>query len=75
MSNRESKSERRSTNPNSFSITILEKIEKKILQIEKEIKIQTFHWGEERWQVRNKFLAKVLELDADPIPEYNLPML
>lgn len=46
-----------------ITISNLDKVEQKILKAEKEIKIQTFHWGEERWQVRNKFLAKVLELD------------
>lgn len=41
----------------------LENVEQKILEIEKELRIETFHWGEERWQVRNKFLSKIINLD------------
>lgn len=35
----------------------------KILDIEKELKIKEFHWAETVWNVKEKFLNKVLKLD------------
>lgn len=58
-----------------IEIPKLEKIEQKILEIEKGLKIESFHWGEERWQVRNKFLSKIIKLDfAFKIAIFENPM-
>lgn len=46
-----------------IQIPNVKKVETSILDIEKELKIQSFHWGEERWQVRNKFLSRIINLD------------
>lgn len=46
-----------------IKIQNLERIERKILNIENDLRIKSFHWGEERWQVRNKFLSKIFDLD------------
>jgi hypothetical protein len=37
--------------------------DKRILSIEKELGIKTFHWVAHSWKVREKFLDKVLSLD------------
>jgi len=37
-------------------------IESKIQKIEKELKIEYFHWSETTWKVKEKFIDKVLEL-------------
>jgi hypothetical protein len=36
---------------------------KKVREIEVGLKLNTFHWSEERWDVRNKFLERILKLD------------
>lgn len=41
----------------------LEKFEKQILQIEENLRIASFHWANERWLIRQKFLSKIIELD------------
>ena len=41
----------------------MQKFEKAILKIEKELKIDSFHWAEERWVVRSKFLEMISDLD------------
>ncbi|MBI3559358.1 DUF3800 domain-containing protein [Candidatus Gottesmanbacteria bacterium] len=43
----------------------LVKFEEEIIKIEAELKINSFHWSEERWEVRNKFLARLVELDFE----------
>ena len=46
-----------------IQISNLEKVEQKILDIERKLHIESFHWGEERWQVRNKFLTEIIDLE------------
>lgn len=41
----------------------LEKFENKLKKIEEELKISHFHWAEERWFMKNKFLSKIFDLD------------
>ena len=41
----------------------LEKFESKLMKIEKDLKISFFHWAEERWLMKNKFLSRIFELD------------
>ena len=41
----------------------LEKFESKLKKIEKDLRISFFHWSEERWLMKNKFLARIIELD------------
>ena len=41
----------------------LEKFESKLQKIEKDLKISYFHWAEERWFMKNKFLSRIFELD------------
>ena len=36
---------------------------KKLKLIEKNLRITSFHWSEERWDVRKKFLTEILNLD------------
>lgn len=43
----------------------LEKFNKGIINAEIEIKIDSFHWGDERWNVREKFLSRILKLDFE----------
>jgi tetrahydromethanopterin S-methyltransferase subunit G len=38
-------------------------IEKRICEIEKELKIEKFHWSEIAWKFKEKFIQKVLKLD------------
>ena len=38
-------------------------LNKEILKIEKELKIEEFHWAETSWIVKEKFINKVLKLD------------
>ncbi len=35
----------------------------KIREIEEELRLNSFHWSEERWIVREKFLSKIAKLD------------
>ena len=35
----------------------------KIREIEKELRLNSFHWSEERWDVREKFLTQISKLD------------
>lgn len=44
-------------------VTQLEKLEKKLKVIENNLRISSFHWADERWLIRNKFLSSILELD------------
>ena len=39
------------------------KFENKLKEIEKDLKISFFHWAEERWLMKNKFLSRIFELD------------
>lgn len=41
----------------------VEKFERKLLAIEKDLRISSFHWAEERWLMRNKFLSRICDLD------------
>lgn len=41
----------------------LEKFNREVEEIEKKIEINYFHWADERWENRNKFLNKLLKLD------------
>lgn len=38
-------------------------IEKRICEIEKELKIEKFHWSEIAWKFKEKFIQKALKLD------------
>jgi hypothetical protein len=40
-------------------INNLEKFNAGVLRIEKQIRIDVFHWAEERWLVRNMFLERL----------------
>lgn len=46
-----------------IKIKNLEQIESKVSEVEEKLGISSFHWGEERWQVRNKFLEEISKLD------------
>lgn len=46
-----------------IKITNLGQIESKVSKVEEKLGISSFHWGEERWQVRNKFLTEIIKLD------------
>lgn len=39
------------------------KVEKKIIKIEKSLKIDFFHWSQSTWKVKRFFLLKILDLD------------
>lgn len=41
----------------------LEKFEHKLKKIEADLKISYFHWAEERWFMKNKFLSRIFDLD------------
>lgn len=41
----------------------LKKFEDKLKKIEADLKISYFHWAEERWFMKNKFLSRIFELD------------
>ena len=41
----------------------LETFENKLRQIEKDLKIVYFHWAEERWFMKNKFISRIFDLD------------
>lgn len=41
----------------------LEKFEHKLKKIETDLKISYFHWAEERWFMKNKFLSRIFDLD------------
>lgn len=41
----------------------LEKFENKLKKIEADLRIRFFHWAEERWLMKNKFLSRIFELD------------
>lgn len=44
-------------------ISNLEKFEKEVERIEKELGIKYFHWKDERWGKREKFIERLLKLD------------
>lgn len=46
-------------------ITNLEKFNEAIVKIEKNLRINSFHWAEERWEVRNNFLEQIIKLDFE----------
>lgn len=41
----------------------VEEFEKAVEKIEKELKIRYFHWTDESWEIREKFIIKLLKLD------------
>lgn len=41
----------------------IRKLEIDILNIEKELRLKTFHWSDERWLIRNKFLKQIIKLN------------
>lgn len=41
----------------------LEKFENKLKNIEIDLRITYFHWAEERWFMKNKFLSRIFDLD------------
>lgn len=41
----------------------LEKFEKQLREIERDLNISFFHWAEERWLMKNKFLEQIFKLD------------
>lgn len=46
-----------------IKVSNLTEVEEKILELEEKLHIQSFHWGEERWDIRNKFLGGIISLD------------
>ncbi len=44
-------------------VTKIEKLEKHLKKIEENLRIKSFHWTDERWLIRNKFLSSILKLD------------
>lgn len=46
-----------------IKISNLTLLEQSISILEEKIHIKSFHWGEERWDVRNKFLQGIIDLD------------
>lgn len=46
-----------------LEIKNLDKFNKEFLKILQSLKISNFHWTEERWIVREKFIRKILDLD------------
>ena len=44
-------------------ITNLEEFEKAVVEIEEELNIKYFHWTDESWQTRDKFLKRLLKLN------------
>lgn len=40
-----------------------EKFEQSMLQVEKELRISAFHWADERWFMREKFVTRITDLD------------
>lgn len=46
-----------------ISFEDLDKIQKRVIEIEKEIGIYNFHWSHSSWDVRNKFVAKIGKCD------------
>lgn len=41
----------------------LDAFENKLKKIEEDLKISYFHWAEERWFMKNKFLSQIFDLD------------
>jgi len=46
-------------------IANLDQFEKSVIKIEKQLGIRYFHWTDERWTTREKFIEKILPLDFD----------
>lgn len=46
-----------------IKVSNLTKVEQRILALEEKLHIRSFHWGDERWAVRNKFLEGIIDLD------------
>ncbi|KKQ74241.1 MAG: hypothetical protein US96_C0037G0006 [Candidatus Woesebacteria bacterium GW2011_GWB1_38_5b] len=44
-------------------INDLDKIEKQIVQILSEMNLQTFHWADHGWKIRDKFFRNVMKLE------------
>src|SRR2546426_650240 len=40
-----------------------EEFEGDLVTIEKELRISSFHWADERWFMRNKFFSRIMTLD------------
>lgn len=40
----------------------VEEVERQILEIEKKLKIQPFHWSDQRWKIRGPFLSEIAKL-------------
>ena len=41
----------------------VEKVEKQILNIDKNLRIKGFHWAEHGWKIKEKFLKQIIKLD------------
>ncbi len=46
-----------------IEIDNFEKIEKRIIEIERELNIEKFHWSEIAWKFKEKFIKEALKLD------------
>ncbi len=46
-----------------IKISNLDKVEQTISDLEEKLHIKSFHWGEERWNIKNKFLQGIIDLD------------
>lgn len=46
-----------------IEVTSVDKFEKAVEQIEKDLEITYFHWTDERWDTRIAFIQRLLELD------------
>lgn len=44
-------------------VTRLEDLERDLKLIEQSLRIRSFHWADERWLIRNKFLSSIVKLD------------
>lgn len=40
-----------------------EKFERELVKIEQELRITSFHWADERWFMREKFITRISDLD------------
>lgn len=43
---------------------ISQELNEQILQIEKNLKIKPFHWREQDWKIKSKFLKKIIKIDG-----------
>lgn len=42
-----------------------EKIENKVIKLEKDLNIKNFHWAHTVWKIKEKFMSEVLKLDFE----------